>query len=218
MHRAHSLVPQGPCALASPDCHGDMRLSLHLDTATPDHLRSERDRNGTVQLFWVGPEDQIRDAYKWMCRYHSRQTHPNIRVAIEKAGRQGAALMAQMASQRRAAQPGTWAEYQRIHKTARNEPGFLDRCLAEDGTCKGRMEAALSPEAPLMYLRYVADNPDHPESDYSTRSVDYFPLCTSHHKRMDLGAESDQDQNHDTEQDTMSCRESPGTGSTDSQK
>lgn len=69
------------------------------------------------------------------------------------------------------------AAHHRHQKALAGQP-----CAREDATCRGRIHAALNHDTPPEFIKV------DPATGlrYSTRAVDYLPLCSSHHFRWDF--------------------------------
>jgi hypothetical protein len=101
------------------------------------------------------------------CKRHFPSPERGARIS---AARRGKGL-------RPADEPPT---YSSVHGAARKLLAGRECASSGDGTCAGRMQAALRKRVPEKYLQENASG-----TKFSIRVGDYFPLCQSHHFRYD---------------------------------
>lgn len=115
----------------------------------------------------------------------NKQPYPITDAVL--AARRAAAPKA-TASRRAMGYQGSYPTYLAVHKACEV---WLDRkeCVTSDGTCNGRLEFALRPDADEALIKVETKEGEHFGMRFFAGPLEegYMVLCASHHVRMDRG-------------------------------
>jgi len=180
--RAKYLIFEDGCMIGDETCKGRIEMTFWHDNAPEEWVRIEdgtynTDPRDIGRPYWVGPAEQITEAYRWLCASHHHRTDP----AHDSRNWQSSSALMMRANRPKAASEGSGYGY--IHKLARRLIGDRE-CIEQDETCKGKVYASLNLETPTNRLR--ADPRQRNGGVYSIEPADYDPLCQSHAQRRDL--------------------------------